>query len=240
MDEAFWVDEEQNVRGRQMENKSLSVIAAQENRDASGAFRASHPRRFGREPQTVYRGSHLARQCCPNRRQGRILSAERISVGAAAASSYHGVSAEGLAARHGSERDQERASGLLRTSSRFGSFDGIRAAGESFLAHRRESRRRGPDAISVDCEIYSAAVIRDHNIQHFAHRHEPKKQYWSGLAQSYDSLGPPLRPSIVDLEIMQKAIVAQCTMIPHGRLHALMLGVTPDIAVMNCSALGSC
>jgi hypothetical protein len=52
--------------------------------------------------------------------------------------------------------------------------------------------------------------------------------YWTGLAQCYDLLGPPLRPSQEDVQVFESAVRAQ----PRHR-RALLLGVTPDIVRMR-------
>ncbi len=52
--------------------------------------------------------------------------------------------------------------------------------------------------------------------------------YWAGLAQCYHLLGPPLRPSLEDVQVFESAVRDQ----PRNR-RALLLGVTPDIVRMR-------
>ena len=56
--------------------------------------------------------------------------------------------------------------------------------------------------------------------------------YWTGLAQCYALLGPPLKPSAEDIGVMEQA-VAQATAPGSRNLEALLLGVTPDIVQMR-------
>ena len=59
------------------------------------------------------------------------------------------------------------------------------------------------------------------------------QSYWSSLAHSYATMGPPLRPSSEDVRHMQEKVAAWAAAHANRALNALLLGVTPDIANMN-------
>lgn len=52
--------------------------------------------------------------------------------------------------------------------------------------------------------------------------------YWTAVAQFYDLLGPPLRPSHEDVQVFESAVGAQSR-----HRHALLLGVTPALVRMR-------
>jgi hypothetical protein len=59
------------------------------------------------------------------------------------------------------------------------------------------------------------------------------QSYWDDFAQSFASLGSPLRPSRQDTQFMQRAITDWAALRPGECLNALILGVTPEIAEMR-------
>jgi hypothetical protein len=62
------------------------------------------------------------------------------------------------------------------------------------------------------------------------------QSYWSSLAHSYARMGPPLRPSSEDVRCMQETVAGWAAVHANRTMHALMLGVTPDIANMTWPA----
>jgi hypothetical protein len=60
--------------------------------------------------------------------------------------------------------------------------------------------------------------------------------YWEVMAGCYAALGPPLRPSHEDIQVMERAIRDWSAEFAHRSLRALLLGVTPDIARMTWPA----
>jgi SAM-dependent methyltransferase len=63
--------------------------------------------------------------------------------------------------------------------------------------------------------------------------------YWNIFADSFRALGPPLRPSAEDIRSMEEAASAWAAGHPGQPLHALLLGVTPEIAQMRWPDLAS-
>jgi hypothetical protein len=59
------------------------------------------------------------------------------------------------------------------------------------------------------------------------------ESYWDRFAQSFASLGSPLRPSPQDTQFMHRAITDWAALRPGECLDALLLGVTPEIAEMQ-------
>jgi SAM-dependent methyltransferase len=60
--------------------------------------------------------------------------------------------------------------------------------------------------------------------------------HWNTSASVWDVIGPPLRPSAEDLEIIQRAVSDWAGTRPAGTKRALLLGVTPEIACMSWPA----
>jgi hypothetical protein len=57
--------------------------------------------------------------------------------------------------------------------------------------------------------------------------------YWDGFARAFAMLGSPLRPSPEDIRFMQEAVETLAAADGAEPLHALLLGVTPEIATMR-------
>jgi hypothetical protein len=128
VDETYRGSEEENVRGRQTENKALIVIAAQDG-DGIGRIRMRRiPDAWAEslmpfidgaiEPRSRIRTdgwlgySPLQGKGCPSPYRFSE-EAKGIGIGAAPASSSGGLSAEALAAGHASRCDQPGTPGLL-------------------------------------------------------------------------------------------------------------------------------
>jgi SAM-dependent methyltransferase len=58
------------------------------------------------------------------------------------------------------------------------------------------------------------------------------KSYWDDIATSFSVLGPPLKPSSEDVQLVEKAVTNWSSSHPGEPLRALLLGVTPEIAKM--------
>lgn len=61
----------------------------------------------------------------------------------------------------------------------------------------------------------------------------PQVSYWAKLANSYQQLGWPFRPSPEDLRMFEETVAAWAGGRDGSRISALMLGVTRDIATMR-------
>lgn len=59
------------------------------------------------------------------------------------------------------------------------------------------------------------------------------RSYWSGLARSYEALGSPLRPASEDIRFLEGTVASWAARHADVQLHALLLGVTPEIAEMR-------
>ncbi len=56
------------------------------------------------------------------------------------------------------------------------------------------------------------------------------RSYWDDFAESFAALGPPLRPSSEDIRSFEDALANWTANHPYGGLHAILLGVTPELA----------
>ena len=59
------------------------------------------------------------------------------------------------------------------------------------------------------------------------------KSYWDGFARSYRNLGPPLRPSDIDVQFLEDEVAAWALAHPVERLQGTVFGVTPELARMR-------
>jgi len=59
------------------------------------------------------------------------------------------------------------------------------------------------------------------------------KSYWDHAAPSFSVLGPPLKPSPEDVQLVEKAVATWSSSHPGAPLRALLLGVTSEIANMR-------
>jgi SAM-dependent methyltransferase len=74
-------------------------------------------------------------------------------------------------------------------------------------------------------------------VAHFSASYNSTHSYWSSLASSYAALGPPLCPSICELQFLERTIADWASANgSRNRIHALLLGVTPAIANMRWPA----
>ena len=129
VDETFYGGEESGVRGRQTENKSLIVIAAQEDGADVGRIRMRRiPDASAENLLPFIREANRRRQCNSHRRLAGIPSCgtfglpsprhvpegqEGVGVRVAAAGSSSSIAAEALVVGHSSGCGQPRALGLL-------------------------------------------------------------------------------------------------------------------------------
>jgi Transposase zinc-ribbon domain/ISXO2-like transposase domain len=128
VDETFYGGEEEGVRGRQTENKSLIVIAAQEDGAGIGRIRMRRIPDASAQSLMPFIEEVIASGSVVHRRLDGISSGGKerlpsprhisegqkgIAVGIAAAGSLCGIAAEAVAAGHPSRCRQPGASGLL-------------------------------------------------------------------------------------------------------------------------------
>ncbi len=62
---------------------------------------------------------------------------------------------------------------------------------------------------------------------------EDASSFWSSLGRAYERSGPPLRPSLADIQLIESALEAWRGQHPSQPLRALLLGVTPGLAEMR-------
>jgi SAM-dependent methyltransferase len=62
---------------------------------------------------------------------------------------------------------------------------------------------------------------------------ETPENVWDRHARRWSNLGPPLRPSPQDVEIMQRAVAEHCAAAGRTSTDAVLLGVTPEIVKMQ-------
>jgi hypothetical protein len=63
---------------------------------------------------------------------------------------------------------------------------------------------------------------------------EPSRdEVWASIARCYAAFGSPLVPSREDIGLYEDAVAHHATSIQTGRIDAVMLGVTPGVALMN-------
>src|SRR5437016_4809001 len=61
----------------------------------------------------------------------------------------------------------------------------------------------------------------------------PPETVWDRHARQWHTLGPPLRPSAQDIEIMERTVDAHYAASGRSSMDAVLLGVTPEIATMR-------